>query len=113
MIQSITKIVLKNLKHYRVNEKTLAWLRSCLFQRKQYIKNTNDVKYLFEIDCVVLQDSILGPLLFLIYANDFYLTSILKNFMFADGTSFFISDENIGKLFQQINEEVKSVSTWF
>ena len=28
-------------------------------------------------------------------------------------TQMFISNENIGKPFQQINEELKSVSTWF
>ena len=37
------------------------------FQRKQYIKNSNDIKYLLEIDCGVPQELILGPLLFLIY----------------------------------------------
>ena len=55
------QILLKKLKHYGVNEKTLAWLRSYLFQRKQYIENSNDIKYLLEIDCGVLQGSILGP----------------------------------------------------
>ena len=44
------QILLKTLKHYGVNEKTLAWLRSYLFQRKQYIENNNDIKYLLEID---------------------------------------------------------------
>ena len=33
--------------------------------------------------------------------------------MFADGTNLFISDENIGELYQQMNKELKSVSTWF
>ena len=33
--------------------------------------------------------------------------------MFADGTNLFISDENIGELFQQMNNELKSASTWF
>ena len=33
--------------------------------------------------------------------------------MFADDTNLFISDENIGELFQQMNKELKSVSTWF
>ena len=33
--------------------------------------------------------------------------------MFANDTNSFISDENTGELFQQINKELKSVSTWF
>ena len=33
--------------------------------------------------------------------------------MFADDTDLFISDENIGKLFQQMNKKLKNVSAWF
>ena len=51
------QIVLKKLKHYGVNEKSLAWLRSYLFQRKQYTENSNDIKYLLETDCGVPQGS--------------------------------------------------------
>ena len=52
------QILLKKLEHYGVNEKTLAWLRSYLFQGKQYIENSNDIKYLLQIDCGVPQGSI-------------------------------------------------------
>ena len=52
-------------------------------------------------------------LLFLIYVNDFYLASKFKNVMFADETNLFISNENIGELFQQMNQELKRASTWF
>ena len=90
----------------------MAWLQSYLSQGKQYIENTNDIKYLLKIDCGVPQGSILGPLLSLIYVNDFYLASKFKNVMFADDTNLFILDENIGELFQQMNNELKSVSTW-
>ena len=33
--------------------------------------------------------------------------------MLADAANLFISNENIGELFQQMNKELKSVSTWF
>ena len=52
------QILPKKLKHYGVDEKTLAWLQSYLFQRKQYIENTNNIKYLLEIDCGVPHGSI-------------------------------------------------------
>ena len=107
------QILIKKLKHYGVNEKTLTWLRSYLFQRKQYIENSDDIKYLLGIDCGVPQGSILGPLLFLIYVNDFDLASKFKHVMFADDTNLFHSDENITELFQQMNKELKRVSTWF
>ena len=94
-------------------KKTLAWLQSYLFQRKKCVKNSDDIKYLLEIDCGVPQGSILQPLFFLIYVNDFYLASKFKNVRFADDTNLFLSDKNISKLFQQMNKELKSVSTWF
>ena len=47
------QILLKTLKHYGDIDKTLTWLQSYLFQRKQYIENTSDIKYLLEIDCGV------------------------------------------------------------
>ena len=60
-----------------------------------------------------MQRSVLGPLLFFIYVNDFYRVSKSNNVMFADDKNLFISDANIGELFQQANKERKSVSTWF
>ena len=53
------------------------------------------------------------PLPFLIDVNDFYLASIFKNVMFANDTNLFISNVNIGELFQQMNKELKKISICF
>ena len=50
------QILLKKLKHYGVNEKTLTWLRSYLFQRKQYIENSNDIKHLVNSNVNVIKE---------------------------------------------------------
>jgi len=55
--------------------------------------------------------SILGPLLFLIYIYDLNVVSkLLKFIMFADDTNIFIRGDNLEKLTQQINCELKEVN---
>ena len=63
--------------------------------------------------CGVPQGSILGPILFLIYIND--LAGICKRtlpFLFADDTNLFISGKNINEMVQELNNELREISTW-
>jgi hypothetical protein len=65
------------------------------------------------IDISVLQGSILGPLLFLIYINDLPNFSDLTTFLFADDTQGFDSDKDLGVLINRINNELKKWAAWF
>ena len=62
----------------------------------------------------VLQDSILGPLLFIIlYVNDF--PSCIKyscSLAFADYTSILISGKNLKTLYKKGNEEFNNINNW-
>ena len=59
------------------------------------------------------QWSVLGPLLFLIYANDFQKCSDLLEFhLFADDTNLFSNNANIHDLESNINSELEKVNTW-
>ena len=67
-----------------------------------------------DIICGVLQESILGPVLFLIYVNDLFKASNpLMEVMFPDDTNLFLFHKNIDTLLVSMNVELENVSTWF
>ncbi len=74
---------------YGINGNLLKWLTSYLSYRKQKVVlngNSSDTKCL---EAGVPQGSVLGPLLFLLYINDFCKYVLSDDFMFADDTSLF------------------------
>ena len=79
------------------------------------IQITNDSKSdLRNTTCGVLQSSILGPLLFLVYVNDLpFCSKILNPIMFADSTNLFYEPKNIIKLFDTAIEELMNINDWF
>ena len=64
------------------------------------------------ITCGVLQGSILGTLLFLIYVNDLNnAPDILDPIMFADNRNLFYFHKSIHQLFTKVNEELEEPKT--
>ena len=60
------------------------------------------------------QGLILGPLLFLVYVNDFNKASdVIDHIMFADDTNLFYSHQNIKTLFGTVNCELEKICEWF
>ena len=71
-------ILLSKLEKYGIRETELLFFKNYLTGRKQYTVFYDTVSEWLEILCGVPQGSILGPLLFIIYINDFQTLSILK-----------------------------------
>ena len=107
-------ILLNKLKLYGITDKNLAWSESYLSNRTQYIEigenSKTDLKY---VTCGVPQESILGPLLFLIYVNDLSNASrLLDPIMFANDTNLFFNHKDIKHLFTVVNNELVNIKDW-
>ena len=93
------KTLLKKLEFYGIRGVPNAWFASYLSNRKQFVSIT--------------KGSVLGPLLFLIYINDFENCSKLCDFhLFADDSNLFLSNKNIRVLEDNVNSALIEVSEW-
>ena len=98
-------IFLSKLHNCDIKGNYLPQLRKYLASKqKQYISFDQIKKTTLQsILCGVPQGSILGSLLFLIYAYDpCMFLSLLATIMFIDDTNLFLLDQNIEKLFSSI-----------
>ena len=106
-------ILIRKLELYGIRGIARDWFMSYLTNRKQFVSIQDINSECSNISCGVPQGTVLGPILFLLYINDFNNCSQVLHFhLFADDSNLFYSNKNLKDLEQTINEELKNVSDW-
>lgn len=106
-------IILNKLQNYGVMSTEIYWFTDYLFNRTQHVTVGHQRSSSFGMTCGVPQGSILGPLLFLVFFDDFeeqlYKTSCIQ---YADDTVIYVSGKSVESIEQTLNTELERVYTY-
>ena len=106
-------ILLQKLEAYGIKNNIYELIKSYLSNRKQFVQYSDGKSDVKDVLHGVPQGSILGPLFYIIYANDFSrASSLLFTIMFADDTSVFIEGQSYENVYKVVNEELKKCDNW-
>ena len=106
-------ILLSKLEFYGIRGVVKDLFTSYLRNRMQMMSLVSVNSDIQTVCCGVPQGSVLGPLLFLIYINDFHNCSELLDFhLFADDANLSFKHKDINILESEINSELANVHIW-
>ena len=107
------EILCQKLEYYGIRGKENKLFQSYLCDRKQYVSINGAKSEVSNVTCGVPQGSSLGPLLFLIYINDFRVClNETSAGHFADDTFILYNSKKAKTLETIINTELKQVVKW-
>ena len=105
--------LLQKLESYGVTGVELAWFNDYLFNRSQRIQFDNLLSTNVDVHCGVPQGSIIGPLLFILFYNDF--PSCLKHskcVIYADDTVIYVPGKDVFIIESRLSADMSRISNW-
>ena len=106
-------IFLKKLECLSFGATTITWFRSYLEERYFIVNVDNCFSEKARLVCGVPQGSILGPLIFLIYANDMAQAVACDLYLYADDSCLLYIGKDIKVIEKNLNENFNSLCNWF
>ena len=106
-------VFLQKLYAIGFSKHTVNWFQSYLSNRSFLVNLGNNFSQPASVSCGVPQGSILGPLLFLIYANDMSQAVKCDLFLYADDTCLVCQHKDVNKIENQLNEDFSNMCDWF
>ena len=107
------RILIKKLGAYGIRGISGGWLTSFLTSRKQFCSVNGQKSEARLVTCGIPQGSCLGPLLFIIYLNDFEkCLDFSRASMYADDTHVTLTSSNTDGLLTNAHKELRNISEW-
>ena len=107
-------ILLDKLGYYGIRGIAHDRFRNYLVNRQQYVLFNDSKSYTKDLSCGVPQESVLGPLLFLIYMNEMPSCLIASHaILFTDDTTLAASSRDPMQLYNDMNLDLDSLCNWF
>ena len=107
------RILIKKLGAYGIRGISGEWLTSFLTSRKQFCSVNGQKSEARLVTCGIPQGSYLGPLLFIIYLNDFEkCLELFRASMYADDTHVTLTSSNTDDLLTNAHKELRNISKW-
>jgi hypothetical protein len=106
------EILLKKLEKMGIRGIAYTWFKNYLAGRSQFVDINGEHSSTLNIAISVIQGSILGPILFLCYINDFYAATTLFTALFADDTTGLGKGKVLHLLTAYVNTELQKIANW-
>ena len=105
-------ILVQKLKIYGLDEEFAEWMTSYLSDRKQAVWIDHVLSDWLDVTVGVPQGSILGPLMFIIFANDLPHSLTCPLDTYADDSTMTSAQKTVEELNTDLNENCNLVSKW-